>query len=236
MARSDPDLEGLLRKADDLMRQARRARKEHDYALAESALCEAARLLEPELHDREVYLGNIANVMGASEDRRALAVRLADCFGPLGGIARRRGDYRSAYELYSKGRELELNEAYDIQSTYNRIQWIVAQILIDPGLISNPDGTLATEANEMLKLLSRSSVKDPWASADVLLLSSILKDKKRAREAWDSLVDARPIRDVYESGLPVLCDVAGKLPDNELLRDAIAKYESKLKVESAGRA
>jgi hypothetical protein len=236
MVRPDPNLEALLREADDLMRQARGARKNHDYDVAESALHKAAGLLEPELHDREIHLGDTANVMGASEDRRALAVRLADCFGPLGGIARRRGDYRCAYKLYAKGRELELNEAYNIQSTYNRIQWIVAQILIDPASISNPDGTLATEANEILKLLSRSSDKDPWASADVLLLSSILKDRRRARGAWSDLVDARPIQDVYESGLPVLCELAGKLPDNDLLRDTIAKYRSKLKPESASKA
>jgi hypothetical protein len=233
MVNPDRSLEDLLLEADDLILQARSARKKSDFVTAERALSAAIALLEPELRGREAHLGTIATAMGASEDRKALAVRLADCYGPLGGIARRAGDFQKAFELYSKGRNLELQEGYDIASTYNRVQWIVAQILIDPTSIADPGGSLAEQAKAMLKLLDQSIVKDAWTSADVLLLAALLDDRRGARKAWNALVAARPIRDVYESGLPVLQALAARLPGNEPLSDAIRNYQSQLSVAVA---
>jgi hypothetical protein len=256
MPHSEPTLEELLREPDRLIRAARNKRKEADVltrqaedaeqgsgaantldtrSAVESALAEAeadlsaaARLLEPELQHREAHLGTASRSMAASEDRKKLAVRLADCYGPLGGIARRAGDYRRALELYEKGSELERNSAYEIKSTYNRVQWIVVQILIDPSSLSRSDSEVIERARGMLDLLSENLVPDAWTSADVFLLSTILGDRRRLRRAWDSLIETEPTEDVYKSGLLVLQDLAKKLPDNELLRYAIDLYKSKL--------
>jgi tetratricopeptide (TPR) repeat protein len=256
MARSEHTLEELLREADKLIRAARKKRKEADdltrhaedaeqssgpgkaldarsaveraLAEAEADLSAAVRVLEPELRDREANLVTASPSMAASEDRKELALRLADCYGPLGGIARRARDYRRALEFYGKGRELEMNAAYEIKSTYNRVQWIVMQILVDPSSLSRPDGEVIERASGMLELLSENIVQDAWTSADVILLSAILGDRRRLRRAWDTLVETNPTEDVYKSGLLVLHNLAKRLPDNELLRDAIDLYKSKL--------
>ena len=256
MAHAETTLEELLQKADKLIRDARNRRKEADAlsrraegakqgtdpgeasdvrsgrekALAEAGADYAAavRLLEPELQRRESLLATASSSMVASDDRKELAVRLADCHGSLGGIARRADDYRGALEFYGKGRDLEANAAYEIKSTYNRVQWIVLQILVDPSSVSRPGTQVIERARGMLDLLSESIVQDVWTSADVVLLSAILEDRRRLRRAWDSLVGNEPTEDVYKSGLLVLNDLAKAWSSNEVLASAVDLYRSKL--------
>jgi tetratricopeptide (TPR) repeat protein len=253
MTQPEEPLEYLLHEADRLIRQARKERKEADVLTtgsedsssqsefakprvallaAERSLIEAVNLLEPELRLREAKLVARSLSIAASEDRKELAVRLADCYGPLGGIARRLGDYQRAAEFYGKGKDLEQNAAYEIKSTYNRVQWIVAHILQNPASISHEDGELVNYAKDVLALLRDGIVQDAWTSADILLLSAILGDRRSLRRAWKTLVDAKPIPDVYKSGLLVLSEVSAKLPGNELLPYAVDQYRSQLTVTS----
>ena len=254
MTQSGPTLEELLRSADTLIREARRKRKEADRLLRETEeasapgrgqdpnrtaalqqaladakadLSAAVDLLEPELRRRESGLTTTLRSMGALEDRKDLAVRLADCYGSLGGIARRASDHGLALELYRKGRDLEMNSAYGIKSTYNRVQWIVMQVLVDPSSVSS-DSELAGHTRGLLELLSGGTVQDAWTSADILLLAAISDDRRRLRRAWDALVASHPAADVYKSGLLVLQDLAVKVPGNALLLYAIDLYRSQL--------
>jgi hypothetical protein len=177
MRRPESTLEELLSEVDDLLTQARSSRRawsrfsrEAEIAsqnadlpkaaecqsAAEAALTEAEKSLtramlelEWELREREADPGAKPTDMAASEDRKQLAIRLADCYGPLGGIARRRSDYRHAVELYAKGSDLERSNVYGITSTYNRVQWIVSRILLDPASITDPDDDLDRQTREM---------------------------------------------------------------------------------------
>jgi hypothetical protein len=120
---------------------------------------------------------------------------------------------------------------YEIKSTYNRVQWIVMQILVDSSSLARPDDEVMGHVRDMLKLLSGDIVQDAWTSADVILLSAIAGERRRLRRAWDKLVGTEPTEDVYKSGVLVLHDLAKRLPDNELLRYAIDLYKSKLPEE-----
>lgn len=200
---------------------------------AAADLSKAKDLVEPELRLREATLATETISKLASRDRKELAMRLADSYGPLGGIARRRGEYRQALEFYRKGRELELNSAYEIKSTYNRVQWIVINILVDPSTLKEPESDVAKAAQDTLKLLQNNIVPDAWTSADVILLSAILGDRRQLRQAWNDLVETKPTEDVYKSGLLVLRDLAQRLPKNETLQHAVSLYESKVSDNSS---
>jgi tetratricopeptide (TPR) repeat protein len=247
MARSEHTLEELLREADQLLRDARKKRKEADRVVgspvaggdippatdellkqATGDLLKAKDLIEPELRLREAAPATETVLKLASRDRSELATRLADSYGPLGGIARRRREYQEALDLYEKGKELELNPAYGVKSTYNRVQWIVMKIFLDPSTLDKTNSEVAKAAQDTLRLLQESIVRDAWTSADVILLSAILRDRRQLKRAWDDLVETKPTEDVYKSGLLVLRDLAQRLPNNQTLQQAVSLYESKV--------
>ena len=163
-----------------------------------------------------------------------MALRLADCYGSLGGIARRKNDHRGALEWYDKDREVEADPAYEITSTYNRVQSIVMQILVDQSSLSRAAGDLIGRTRSLLDLLSGILLPDAWTSADIILLAVISGNRRRLRRGWDALIDNEPTDDVYKSGLLVLKDLEGKLSDNALLSHAIGLYESKVSGRSSG--
>jgi tetratricopeptide (TPR) repeat protein len=254
MARSAHTLEELLREADQLLRDARKKRKEADRIVegspaaggdispamdellkqATGDLLKAKDLIEPELRLREAAPATETVLKLASRDRSELATRLADIYGPLGGIARRRGEYQEALDFYEKGKELELNPAYGVKSTYNRVQWIVMKIFLDPSTLDKTNSEVEKAAQDTLRLLQESIVRDAWTSADVILLSAILRDRRQLRRAWNDLVETKPTEDVYKSGLLVLRDLAQRLPNNDTLQRAVSLYESGLSGNSSG--
>ncbi len=252
----EPTLTELLSKVDSLLTQARTARKTWDDQVlglerarihsggeapvaiqpgsraalddAETKLSSALHDLRTELRMREEGRGAAGANMPASEDRRQLAVRLADCYGSLGGIARRKGDFRHAVEMYGKGTDLEQSSPYGIAASYNRVQSIVARILLDPASIMDPDGQLGRHASQLLDEILGDPSRDPWASADAYLLALIVGRRRIERDEWRKLDKSGAIDDVFKSGLLVLIELSRALPRHDRLREAIANYDSKL--------
>jgi tetratricopeptide (TPR) repeat protein len=245
MPDSNNTLDDILRETDSLLGRARTLRLEADrfaeqlaakkdaagaditeatpqsvYEKAEAPLLEAVSLLQPALSARDaLWVGSESTE--ASEDRKKLADKLADIYGQLGGLARRAGDLAHALDFYTKGRMLEENPAYRIRTTYNRVQAIVLQLLVDPSTIE--DIKLLEQARSVRRMPGLDN--GPWGNADTVLLSAILGDRQMMREAWQVLVDSRPSQKVFSSGILVLSSLVERLPENALLNRARALYQ-----------
>jgi hypothetical protein len=205
--------------ASKLQLKAAEERSLGNWATAERALREAIPLLRAELDDREAIFPT------GSDATKAVAAQLADCWGSLGGILRRLGNDAAALESYRQGKDLEMNEAYQIESTYNRIQWIVLRVLANPDVLHDPKEQRFTSE---LAALQRRKASDAWAWADVLLLAILSDNNPLAIEAFNAIDTASTIDDVYKSGLPVLERLASVVPDHEGLQRAIRKYKAKV--------
>jgi hypothetical protein len=206
-------------KASQLQRDAADARNNKNWPKAEQSLRDAIPLLKAELEALE------STFPSGSESTKAVAAQLADCLGSRGGILRRMGRDADALDSYRQGKDLEVNEDYQIESTYNRVQWIVLRILSNPAVLDDPAEEKAT--TDLASLRRRQAV-DPWAWADVLLLAVLSDNNSLASEAFNAIDRPSTIGDVYDSGLRVFEQLASVMPDREVLQWAIRKYRVKL--------
>jgi tetratricopeptide (TPR) repeat protein len=219
----------VLRDVDDLKARSRRLRDQGKLEQAAQAVRQAIEIVEQELQQRNIAVRSAGEP--APQDVRDLAVQLADCYGSLAGILRRSGELSVALEFYGKGRELEQNDTYRINNTYNQVQWLILRVLLEPVLISGNNESMVAELRKTLQILRRQIAtdrqQDPWAYSDVGLLHALLGDKIGADVAWNRMDAVHPIPSVYRSGLPVLEDLVTVLPDNDLLRGAAARFATK---------
>ena len=166
-----------------------RSAVETAFAAAETEYLAAVKLLEPKLR-RSQQAGDCVTRRGASEDRNYFAFRLADCYGSLGGIARRKNDHRGALEWYDKDREVEADPAYQITSTYNRVQSIVMQILVDQSSLSRAAVDLIARTRSLLSPIVRHSPPRRHGPAPTSSsLPAILRQSSNTRRGWDALID-----------------------------------------------
>jgi hypothetical protein len=160
-----------------------------------------------------------------------LAAQLADCYGSLGGVLRRQHKPNEAVAFYEKGQRLEQTEAFRISNSYNQVQFLVLRILLDPSLLRQHDAAMVDELTKTIQILRRQIIttrsEDPWAYSDLGLLHTLLGDEGGAKAAWEEIDALRPIRSVYTSGLSVLRELAGVLPNNKTLSDAITRFETR---------
>jgi len=167
----------------------------------------------------------------APEDVRALAAQLADCYGSLGGILRRKGAHEEALECYAQGKKLEQNDPYRISNSYNQVQWLVLRVLLQPELIADANREMSDELENAIQALRRQIMtarrQDPWAHSDVGLLYTLLGDQPGANQAWAEVDALHPLPSVYTSGLAVLKELQRVLPDDEVLENAAARFERK---------
>jgi hypothetical protein len=192
-----------------LKASAREARSEEDWEFAVADLEEALAILQRALGDDPP----------AASGPTAPA-EMADIYGTLGGIHRRWGLQLSGPErdehlaesvaAYDRGHELEVRSGTRPGSTYNRINRLVARVLLNPSLltaVSDPGHRLSEElrtAEELVRYqLDSSRVKDPWAYCDLLTLELLL-ERPSAGETVAALAQARPPRFVFESALSTL--------------------------------
>jgi tetratricopeptide (TPR) repeat protein len=219
---SSHDLAAALSAVDDLKVRSRRLRDRQRLDRAADAMRDAIKILEDERARRIVSASSGGEP--APQDVRELSVQLADCYGSLGGILRRDGKLQDALEFYRKGKELEQDEAYRINNTYNQLQWLILRILLAPQF----DQLTRDELQKVLQTLRRQIAtdrqQDPWAYSDVGLLCTLLGDRAGAEAAWDRMDAVNPISGVYSSGLRVFEELAKGLPDNALLKEAMTRF------------
>jgi hypothetical protein len=212
--------------AEQFQRLAREKRAEGDLDAAGTLLEETIKSLLPE-HQRLEQQQDLTPDGVASEPARRVADLLADSYGSLAGIRRRRGLEAQALDLYGEGKKLEEDDRYRISSTYNSVQWLVLSILLKPGFAAT---SLLDEVRKMQPKVERAArAGDPWRYADLALLALVADDRDDAFDALDVMKSLNPVEDVYKSGLPVIERLLAVLPEHTALHDARDWYASQLR-------
>lgn len=218
----------ILREVESLKRQSRRLRDAEKLEPAAEELQLAIQLIEPQVGIYGASEGAGGNV---SQNLRDLALQLADCYGSLAGIRRRQKDFEAARDLYGKGRKLEQDKDYGINSTYNQVQWLIIRILIDPGLITDKDADFQKEIRQVLGVFDeqiRKNPQDPWLRSDKGLLQTLMDQTLEAQRSWEEMEAVNPLPAVYKSGLAVLETLTEKLPNHRGLKEAVEHFQYKL--------
>lgn len=191
---------------------------------AQRLLCCAVRLLQTALGPQDDDDAESGEPRIVTKEQQQLAAKLADVHGSLGGIARRDGQLDRALQHYHAGAALERDPAYEIQSTYNRGQAIVLQLLIDPA--QRDAATWKREANQLLLRLCARADPDVWAAANIVLVAALLGDQDRFENGLAALHRGEPSHDVFSSGLRVLQELQEAMPPTWLLDEAVAWYRN----------
>jgi tetratricopeptide (TPR) repeat protein len=181
----------------------RRRNDAPDYSEPVEILGEAIDLLHAELKKSEARGAD-----EAGDSSGALAGALADCYGMLGGVYRRAGDFDRSIEAYGQGETYELNPAYDVQNSYNITNAIAVRILKEPQSLRT-QGEQIAEAIEFIE----KQVKGPrreqwWAWADLGELRLLAGRIEEAREAYREFKDRGPRARDFESTTSVLNELA----------------------------
>jgi hypothetical protein len=147
--------------------------------------------------------------------RNEVARVLADTYGMLGGVERRRGALREALSAYASGCKLEQDPEFGIVDSYNLVNELVLKILIDPSSF----GGLADEllrAAETVREQVRGPRRDQWwAWADAALLELLVGNGQAADQAYHNFAKNGPGRSGFTSVVDVLAELAVKLQADE---------------------
>ena len=237
-------MNSILEKIDGLITRAKRLRDRERYEAAVEALeKEAIPLIEEGLASA-----------AATEERFELGRRLADGYGLQGGCYRRWGlqaeepQTRARLLLesvrkYQKGQEVEANGEYGIVSTYNLLNRIVSQVLLDPRYLSDP--MAATDHPELESLNAKDDLErvekviesqlhrdDSWLLADKALVNLLLDRNDPAPEVvYNQFLNEKKIHPyfVYESMLSTLRPLAQlELPIAGKLREVVRLLDARL--------
>jgi hypothetical protein len=181
--------------AERLALQARRKMLAEDLEGASEDQRDAVSILR-------VLLDDLKREMAPDEERKEIAQQLADYWGRLGGMYRRRAMAAEGIEAYGRGKELE--REYKLDESYNRTNWIVLKLLDDPAQLE----ALQPEIDETTLLIA-AQVRGPrrdewWAWADLGLLRHLGGQPAEARTAYEQFQRAGARPSDYRSVLSVL--------------------------------
>jgi hypothetical protein len=144
------------------------------------------------LVDRSNWRVNASSKHKQEAKQRKVARLLTDAFGMIGGYLRRLDRSAEALEQFARGRTLERNAVFEIDSTYNSVNWIVTKLEIEP----QRHAELGDDLEIAIKLLDRHTKgtrnRDGWAWADLgtcQVLSRRPGDLERAKYAFDRFVE-----------------------------------------------
>ena len=248
-------MSNILDEVANLKASARSHRDFEDYPAAETDMKKAIELLRAE-HQRA--RDRLATVQGCASDMAEegrltpsrfelqVAEQLADCYGSLGGILRRAGRLKEAIVQYDNGYAVEVDNVYGLVNTYNTINRLVLRLLVAPRIISAPlelspeernavggceFGVELDEAARRLETqLTSIRRNDPWAQADLVMISALRGPDSDARLALKNLDSMSPPVNVYASALSVMEALSSlPIPQKKLLEEISRHLRSKIR-------
>jgi hypothetical protein len=207
----------------ELKTQAKNRRDLKRWDRAAALIMEAIGLAETEYNSTE-----------AREWRVKMAIELADCWGILGGLERRRAlepasggaqrqeHLRRSIDAYDKGYEYEKEALGSGNSTYNQLNRLLVRLLACDGTVDlraefeKLRPKLATVAEQ----ISSRPIDNVWSAADMALLN-ILLGRQDAATAYAPFERMQPPDFARQSALEMLIPLAKlDLPNAKALRDA----------------
>jgi hypothetical protein len=151
-----------------------------------------------------------------------LAAKLADTYGQLGGVHRRRADLPAALGAYAAGGAIERKEVFALLDTYNTTNELVIEFLLHGPGTASFEARVAEALTLVRTQLDGARSKEWWAWADLGVLSVLLGQKEPAIEAFKHFrrVGARPL----DSGSTrkVLAEIQGVAGGDEPVARAAA--------------
>ncbi len=198
-----------------LKASAKSARDDGDWVGAIDDLKEAVFLLRHRTPDPSTQLPS------------RLASEFADTYGLIGGVQKRWGlqldgearqqHLEESIAAYDQGFHYEKNLGLSDASTYNRVNRLVGQVLIDPHVLEGArDAAVENDLQQAEEILTEQlkSVrrKDPWAYFDLAIIR-LLRGVPDALSVYNDLDRLRPPVFVYESALATLEPLAEAASD-----------------------
>lgn len=201
-------MDELLDRVRALKADAKSARDNQNWKGAINYVQEAISILE----------ARMANA--ATPSPSWLGSQLADSYGLMGGIEKRRGltlvgqkrqrHLEDSVTAYDSGFKYEHKLQRNEETTYNRVNRLVGRVLLDPSLLQKEgvaDSEFSDELREAENILTGQieSVrqKDPWAYCDLGTIR-LLRGEQDALRAFRNLDRLHPPIFVYESTLSTL--------------------------------
>lgn len=204
-----------LEQYKDMAQSARRRAKRLRHAITSTGrLAERASELDAVQHALDEVVATLhRQLMLVSKDsitERWLQLEIGDCLGALGGLMRDAMRYPAATAYYAKGRECEIKveQLGGVSNSYCLVQELISRVLIsskdfwtgnDQSLVERIEKARA----EVWRQIEGDRRRDPWAYADLALLTQITHPRDAIR-LWYTLDEINPYRLVYESTFPVL--------------------------------
>jgi tetratricopeptide (TPR) repeat protein len=183
------DSQLLLAKVAAFVAEAKLHRDDNEYEDAIAELKAAIELIERSGWDGDPTFGMV-------NGENLIASNLADCLGMLGGNLRRLNRLDAALEQFERGRRLEADSQYGINSSYNLVNAITLPIEMAKNTATKQRAAL----EQAVQTLERQIIKtgrgegkrrqDRWAWADYgqcLLLLGRLDEANKAYSRFKSL-------------------------------------------------
>src|SRR5579862_5449505 len=178
------------------------ARTAGNHALAKEEFDEARYAIDEAFEEIESR-GKFSPSMTGPVDQvtKDQAFELADCWGIRGGIYREEGEIEQAIHAYDRGYELESDQKYGINSTYNTVNRLVLRLLGNPQHQGQGTSSVAGQASfERMRVpLAEAAdaidhkwrlMTDPvWALADMVLLKTLLQERDAAE--WEARLESQ---------------------------------------------
>lgn len=204
-ARLDPKKVSLAGVMDEVRVLTEEAKLDRDQGPEGARTAIAQLKIAVKLLDSARWSAGIDPRTGPSAEHKLAAAQMADCQGMIGGNLRRLNKVAEALTYFKKGRKLEEDERFEIESTYNLGNALSAAVEIGSKPTSAAmRATLKSTLAAMKRRTEGNRHRDRWAWADLGQCCLLLGDFDRARQAYERFLELGDRKSTVDTVLPVL--------------------------------
>jgi hypothetical protein len=171
--------------------------------------------------DKGDYEGAVAELAGAVErlnesswsvkatgrkptwEQRRVARLLTDAYGMIGGHCRRLNQLERALASFERGSQFEKKLVFEIESTYNTVNWLVAKLELEPESYTIIAGDIDTATRLLEGHTKGRRNQDAWAWADLGTCQTLSSLDDKAEEALASFQKFAQLCDRGSIGAPL---------------------------------
>jgi tetratricopeptide (TPR) repeat protein len=173
--------------------EAKQFKLDGDYQDAIDVLSEAIDLIE-----QSGWRERVDSVKTITDDDRAIAEHLAECYGMMGGNYRALPDgLKSALECFATGRKYEADPRFEIESSYSLVNELIVPIEMGMATAADSRPDLERAVSVLERQVEGPRRLDRWAWADLgecRLLAGNWEGAVEAYKRFKELAEPRQIR------------------------------------------